>query len=1277
MKTWFQHLLNSALIYLIGALLFFGSSILAIKISNSAITLNKVTKKINKSVNILEGDFYDFLEDEDRINRLIADAYTSEDFNFLVKKPYTIVMYQEGNLRFWNNNKVNINESFWYEKYPAGVNYINIPDNGFYQIIRRSYDQKHALLPNVDVIALQLLRHNYSFENPYLENNVNPIIPLPEHIALSVSSSTDKEATLVGNPTAEQKLYINKKSNDKTGVVNWWALLLQTIGIILLLLFFNKIALVIVANRSPIDSLLFMATSFSIVLISILCFKLPYSLYNIPIFNPENTSSNSIFDSVGELFIIVTFMFWVSVFLYRNIPLHANKNWSPPLKVLTYIGLLSSTFLFTAFIFTLIKILIIDFDVNFSLENLIYSNNKTALGLLCLLFLLVSFFLISQKTAVVINDLQLSNNLKLGGLGIVLLLYGTVLWFIGFEYQYLFVIAWLLIFILLIHNFSKTYTNTILVRSLFSWIFLFSMLASVLIFSYQSEKELSNRIKFAEKKAIQEDRLMEFWFNSKAPLISTDPVVARYFQWPPSPMYNDAELIKRVKKKYLGENFERYKVSMYPFLYPKNEIIRERGKSLTFSEANRKINQNSIHTDNDYLYHIPNDLGGYSYFAKIPVFGEVSIKGYLVIEMEPKIDGQAGVYPELIIDNKYRQPEAYSDYSYAVYNDDFLESYKGNFPYSSIKDSVFVINYDSVFIKHNNYDHFIYKADNSQKTIIVSKANNQLFNLLSLFAYLLCFVLFCVLVVISFNSIFNSENNQVQLRDLLYSSLKKRINASMLMLILVSFLVIGAVTVWYFYARSTNNHRQQLLSKQSEIRASIDQMIDMTLKQKNMPMFTQEQGTSMDKERLTKTDILLNKEEMYQIVLSLSKIHNIDINLFNQDGLLITSSLPDIFDKGLLATQMNPVALYDFKYLSKNQVIQNEEIGSLSYLSAYVPIRSDNLNQAYLNLPYYAREKAFSRELSTFLVALINVYVFFFIGGALLAIFISNSITNPLRMISNKLKEVKLGEQNEMLFWPDNDEIGQLVDQYNRTILELDKSAKLLAKSERELAWQQMARQVAHEIKNPLTPMKLSIQHLQRATHDNHPRLKDLTQRVARTLIEQIDTLSNIANEFSNFAKMPKPNNKLINLRTIVEDVFNLYEDTKTVSMNCHLPETEVFVFADKRQLIRVFNNLIKNAIQSIPEEREGRVNINMRQNSETVLVAVTDNGCGISESKREKVFAPNFTTKNSGMGLGLAMSRNIIEMAQGNIWFESVEDEGTTFFVKLPLATQLAEQLA
>ncbi len=307
-----------------------------------------------------------------------------------------------------------------------------------------------------------------------------------------------------------------------------------------------------------------------------------------------------------------------------------------------------------------------------------------------------------------------------------------------------------------------------------------------------------------------------------------------------------------------------------------------------------------------------------------------------------------------------------------------------------------------------------------------------------------------------------------------------------------------------------------------------------------------------------------------------------------------------------------------------------------------------------------------------FINLLLNAFVFLLLISSALSFSISNTIISPLTELGRKLKEFSLGKRNEPIPWKQPDELGTLIQSYNEMVEKLEQSAELLAHSEREVAWREMAKQVAHEIKNPLTPMKLSIQHMEmRIQKAGEAEAKEIVHHVSRVLIEQIDNLSRIASEFSSFAKLPRPEYEEILLNDLVASVYELFRTRSNIKFNLYVPIDELIVQADRTHLIRVMNNLMKNAVQSIPSSREGHIVIRLKEHQGHAIVMVEDNGKGIEDELHEKVFFPNFTTKSSGTGLGLAICKNIIETFSGTIYFVKNKPQGTVFIFELPMVNE------
>jgi nitrogen fixation/metabolism regulation signal transduction histidine kinase len=368
---------------------------------------------------------------------------------------------------------------------------------------------------------------------------------------------------------------------------------------------------------------------------------------------------------------------------------------------------------------------------------------------------------------------------------------------------------------------------------------------------------------------------------------------------------------------------------------------------------------------------------------------------------------------------------------------------------------------------------------------------------------------------------------------------------------------------------------------------------------------------------------------------------------------------------------MEPRAFRGLRNGRSIHFLQSENIGTFQYLSIYVPLTDESGNTyAYLNIPYLNSQNELDQEISGFLATLINLNAFIFLIAGVIAFFLTSRITASFSLIGRKMQEMNLGRINEAIEWNRDDEIGLLVDEYNKMVKKLEISAQALAQSEREGAWREMARQVAHEIKNPLTPMKLSIQYLQNAIQKGAPNVKELSANMAVTLIEQIDQLSKIAGDFSQFANIGNAHIEVFDITEVLASVIRLYSANPRIQIEWYKEDGKYMILSDRVQMNRLFTNLLQNAIEAdTGKETMIKVLIQQENKNGSVLISIKDASGGIDESVKENIFKPNFTTKSSGTGLGLAICKGIVEKANGQIWFESEEGVGTTFFISLPMA--------
>ena len=423
----------------------------------------------------------------------------------------------------------------------------------------------------------------------------------------------------------------------------------------------------------------------------------------------------------------------------------------------------------------------------------------------------------------------------------------------------------------------------------------------------------------------------------------------------------------------------------------------------------------------------------------------------------------------------------------------------------------------------------------------------------------------------------------------------------------------------------------------------------------------------------------MNEPGMNINLRDLSLAYETDIHVYDMEGNLVGSSAMNVFHYGLLSRHIDPRPFFS----EQTNVIQEEHIGDLSYLAAYTELYNGSYLQiGYIVVPLYVSLEVVDAEVDAFIAKLLPPIMAAFLLSFLLSIVMTKGITRPLSSLADKMKHFKIGERNNRLNYDKPDEVGQLVVRYNQMVDELEHSTEKLAKSERESAWRTMARQVAHEINNSLTPMRLTIQQMQRLhakTFVNEGLLSKETEdeeilkqyntyfeKSSITLIEQIDTLSKIASTFSSFAKMPELQIVPVNVASKLFSVITLFRNNNaSVPIRYIGAETGVWAMTDELQISQVFNNLIKNALQAIENKEGGDIIVILKETSKEVVISISDNGCGIAPDTRNKIFRPNFTTKSTGMGLGLAISKNIVDGSGGDISFVTSE-KGTTFYVHL-----------
>lgn len=719
---------------------------------------------------------------------------------------------------------------------------------------------------------------------------------------------------------------------------------------------------------------------------------------------------------------------------------------------------------------------------------------------------------------------------------------------------------------------------------------------------------------------------------------------------------NPAAITIYMKQKYLKGYLSKYDFKGFYFynnnpigIISPNEINNYREKVINKSI---KVNETNL------FYKSQSVLGRFEYFSIINLPYSNDVNATLILDFSNNsISDNAAIIS--LNENKTHlfNPLSPEKDSYALYRFGSLVSQKGKYTYSnSNAEYPQEIN---KFFTYNNEDGFYHVgfSPNKDNTIIVSKGKQPLWQLLAVasMSFLLLYVVFLIIkVIISiipkyFNEDFRLRKINYQIKSI-FSKVRysTRIQTLVISSVIIAILISGLITFYSILVQQETNRKNSRLNYISQISTKLENKIAAD----------------------TSKDVLSNLRETMG---SISQILTSDYNLYDKNGKLFFTTQPRIYNQKLISDYINPDAFIDINVLKKTESSNPESIADFAYESFYAPIHNSNYNIiAYLGIPYFDSNERKAESRNMLLNTIFNVYTLMIIIFAFLSIYIANKITEPLQFIRKKLSQTNLStKQVEPLYWEKDDEVGALVKEYNYMLIKLEENAKQLRNAEREVAWREMAQQVAHEIKNPLTPMKLGIQQLDRSFRENDPKLKERFERISNSFIEQIDALAHIASEFSAFAKLPDTKLVPININEKITKSIDVFRHTNstTIEFENNTKKDAIIVYGDRDQLLRTFNNLLKNATEATTSKKKHLIKVSIASlKDDWIQIRIADNGDGIPKEVLPNIFKPNFTTKSSGTGLGLAFVKQTIDGMNGRISFITKINIGTTFIIEIPL---------
>lgn len=830
--------------------------------------------------------------------------------------------------------------------------------------------------------------------------------------------------------------------------------------------------------------------------------------------------------------------------------------------------------------------------------------------------------------------------------GLAFLLMGLL--FITPDQPFLWVSYCGLVFLSYLQGYQSGYRGRIRLGFL-DWVFILLAMAWVTeassAVSYRAKQDL-RLIRMSSRFSESRDPVAEYLFDVTVSRIQTDKEL---FRKPGRPGEVNRSLSRILLDDYILPEFKGYAPRL--FLY--NQYGLRMDESMEFTSLINPFRPDPRQEVQGFkqpgknLYLVPYDadeliekvyVGRFDFF--LPLYGKI----IAVLELIPKSGSSTQIYPRLLLDEDIPLQSLPEGFSFAVYLNKRLIRKAGpdEFPFKWNRlDTTFSI---MPFAEQGEIR--LIKKMSQDKILVLQTHSRSLVDRLISTSVLFFYFAFLMIGIRLPFALSELSRIRMRLRNLLF--------VQKIRLLLIGFSLIPFLGILFVFRPYIQLSFEA--DMQDKIQNELSQITDAITEESRV--WLRDPGERSGEEL---RDILVRARELY----------GTDMNLFSAEGELIATTQPRVFELGLASRHIPYAAFTDLKNFYAIRTLQEEKIGDLRYWSAYQQISgADKAPLAYLNIPYLAQQEVLDARIRNFVSTLIQLYLIVLVILGVLSVAFSRFLTRPLTLLKARMDKIKLGQEYESIQVESGDEIGAIIKSYNRMLIQLKESEEMLKRTQRESAWKEMARQVAHEIKNPLTPMKLSIQHLIRAWNNQDPTLPDIFGRVSKSLLIQIDSLSNIATAFSSFASLPRPNIEVLNLTEILEDAVLLYQNAEEAEVILDPVQEEIKILADKDQLSRVFQNLIKNALQSIIH-MPGEVRLRVETEPEIVRIYISDTGSGIPPEIQDKVFQPNFSTKNSGMGLGLAMVKRMLESISGRIRFETVPEKGTVFIVEIPLALE------
>ena len=1159
------------------------------------------------------------------LNRMFNRFEANESF------PYFI--FVDGELSFWSTSRFVpryglVDGSYLYR-------FVSIK-SGQYLIRRKVFNSASNQL--VEVFGFLPLTANIPIDDAFESRGINKrIFGKTNFVLLDIRKPAEKH-----NIVSKEGIFLFSIEGPDLMKVNYpqyqafiFSLYLLVIAFFLRATF--KYAQKLKSSRKPISSIGTIIAGLVLLRLVLIRYEYPRSILNIQLFDPAYYASSWWQASLGDLLINEVLLLIIVVYSLRVLHKNSNLEKPPPILLLVLATLIS----LGSLVYHILDLQSILNNSQWTLDIAkdIKVDWMKTVSYLALFINGIIYFLVTRNALNILNRVKRKSQVY-ALLGIPLLLCLPLFYFYGSVWLMAFLLHSLYLMIIFKLKLSLQSSQTSYQAFLYFFItaFVLAFVHTYVLMDHIKYTDLGDKGELATELLAENDLTAEYLLSEAKSKIEADILIQASI----SNSFSSKDLIRqKIRRTYLGDYFDKFDIEVLLFSGT-GRAMNGGGATLDYQSLLSAYGKEEYKTDFGSLFFVKQEFP--KAFTQYYLFSEImrydAINGYIILKLDRQQRLGNSILPQLLVENNDEISSA-MQFDYALYKNENLQSFQGDFNYER---DFSLANYDKEILMskgafQNGYHHMAFQGKSNDEYYIVSSKMYPRRFIITNFSVFFLFLVGLIIMIFLVSAVIN---NSRQRGVGISAKIQLLLNfAFFLPLIIVSIVVLNMVN-----DTVQRNIETGYLNRAESAGNNLITPLEEFLSARN-----------------ESNNTLENR------VTEISQYSQADINLFNTNGRLIASNQSLIFENQILAPFANPRAMASLVENGSNKQLFSEFLGNLTFESTYYAIRSpsDNSLIGVLSMPFFESEGQLQKQQIEILSNILNAFTFIFIIFVILSFFASRMLTYPFTFLTQKIKATTFSKYNEPLEWAADDEIGLMVKAYNRMLVNLEKSKKALALSEKESAWREMAQQVAHEIKNPLTPMKLKLQHLQRVLTTGKEALGQEYKKPIESILHQIDTLSDIATSFSSFAKMPVPLSEKLDIADTLKKAVRLF-NREEVEISSNIPKNPVWIEGDINLLGRIFNNLILNAQQSVNEGVVPRLEVELQITSTKARVSITDNGEGISEDIKEKIFIPKFSTKVEGSGIGLAIAKRGVEHAGGSIWFESQLGNGTTFYLEFPL---------